>query len=99
MNMLALLQFMDERHLEGMRKEFLEEFYALRQKEKVYCEKNKIQPEMDADKVNAVVDLVKRTKTGFHIEALRRSVLQEYTIPTYEELDGRAQIMMTSALT
>jgi len=97
--MLALLDMYEPRHLEGMRKDFLEQFYALREKEKKYCEKNKIPPQLDADKVNETVDLLKRTKTGFHIEALKRFVLQEYTIPTYQQLDDRASEMSTKALT
>jgi len=83
--------------MEQMRKDFINKLVIMSQKEKEFCAKNKVPPLMDDAKRSEINRLLSKCGTTYHIEAMRRLILVECLIPTWEQIDSLASNLMTEA--
>lgn len=98
MNMLSILQAYEEKEVNQMRKGFKNDFDAKIAEERAYCIKHKTEPQMTKEKSTKIINLLEKCRTGFQVEALRRQVLTDFLIPTWEEVQERANMLSDDAL-
>ena len=98
MNMLAVLKAYEEKEVNQMRKHFKKMFDAKIAEEKTYCRKNKLEPQMNKGKSTKIINLLEKCSNGFQVTALERMVLNDFLIPTWAEVEERANMLSDDAL-
>ena len=99
MNFLSILNSFEAKEVEQLRKQFRKAFDVRIAEEKVYCAKNKIEPQMSPQKVTEIMNLLENhCPTAYHVEALKRIVCSDFCIPEVQDLDERAHHLMDDAL-
>lgn len=99
MNSLAILDAFDDQAIATRRLDFKRRFYALNEKERQYARAKGITPAMTPARVHLIEGtLLPKCKTAWHVEALERLVLLSMIIPTMQEIDEKANELMTAAL-
>ena len=72
---------------------FLKEFYKAIEEESKACQKADLEPQMKDDKAKYIEDMVESFTNMFQLEALAQYLYQENTIPTFEEVNQRAETL------
>lgn len=98
MNMLAILNAYEEKEVNQMRKRFKKAFDAKIAEEKAYCIRTKTPPQMDKEKSTKIINLLEKCSNGFQVTALERMVLTDFLIPTWAEVEERANMLSDDAL-
>ena len=98
MDFLAILQTFDKKEVEVLHRNFREELETMRKQEKEFCVKAHVEPKMTNERALEVLKLLEKCHTAYHVEALKRFVLQEMVIPEWQDIDVKANDLMTKAL-
>ena len=96
-NFFELMNIFDAKQIEAFKKDFQDKFVLMCKKELVYCAQNKVEPVMDDKKKAEIMNLLVKCGNAYHVEALRRFVIQECVVPTWDQVDGLANNLMTEA--
>jgi len=96
-NYLAALSIFDVGKIVRFKDQFREQFKDMCAKEREYCKKVKAQVQMTPEKYKEVEDLLAKCYTPYHVESLRRIVLVECVIPSWEELDKIANELIVES--
>lgn len=72
---------------------FLKEFSKAIEEESKACQKADLEPQMKDDKAKYIEDMVESFTNMFQLEALAQYLYQENTIPTFEEVNQRAETL------
>ena len=98
MNFLAILECFDDKIVQRMRTQFMNGFRAKVAEEQKYCREHKVEPRMTTQKADEVRGILRKCGTAFHVEAIKRLVLTELMIPSFEMVDEKAALLRGDAL-
>jgi hypothetical protein len=96
-NFLELMNIFDQKQIDAFKNDFRDKFVKMCDDEKKYCAENKTFPMMDDKKKAIVINLLEKCGNAYHVEALRRFIIQECVIPEWEQVDMLANNLMTEA--
>jgi hypothetical protein len=108
---IDILSLFDDQAVSKERDTFMLELGAKCEEERVFCQKQRqrvsqglkpegaLEPVMTPTLHHEVEELVKKCRTAYHIESLRRYVLRDCIVPTQKEVDELADRLLTDALT
>src|SRR5258706_1910151 len=98
MNFLSILSSFEDKQIRILKEDFDKEFAARILEEKEYCAKTNQEVRMTPEVIREIEGLARKCWSAYHIEALKRLVLQEMLVPTIQDVDEKANRMMTEAL-
>lgn len=96
--MIPILAIFDEKQVKTMKEAFRGEFEAVCVEKRRWCLDHGLAERLDLDH-REVLRLLDMCGNAYAVEALRRFVMRDQTVPTWHHVEEMANRLMTEALT
>jgi hypothetical protein len=96
--MIEVLSIFDDKQVKMMKDDFIKDFNAMCNYEKRWAWEHGVPRVMDTTRHNEVMLLVAKCGNAYQVEALKRLVLRDFVIPTWDDVERNANTDMTKDL-
>lgn len=96
---IDVLAIFNSEQIQMQKDAFVKAFSVKCNEERVYCNQTGTTPMMTQRLYDEVLNLVRKCGNAYQVEALEEFVLRKYEVPEWNHIEGRANEMMTKALT